>query len=268
MNLHVMDSITDLVRYRNLLFQLVKRDVMSRYQGTVIGIAWSLVLPLTTLGVYAVVFGVILRPRWPNVADPSVFALLLFPGLLVFNFFSECTSRSTVSITNNASYVKKVVFPIALLVWVPIGSAIFHIGLGLIAWTILVLILGGSIHWTIFLTPIVLLPLMIMTSGIGYILASIGVYIRDVGQIIAVSVQLLMYLAPVIYPREVLPAKFQSLMALNPITIPVEQFRNVLNYGLAPNFVSLGIYSLVACLVAWAGRLFFEKTRQGFADVV
>lgn len=260
--------ILDIHRYRNLLYQLIKRDISSRYQGTLIGIAWSLVLPLLTLGVYALVFGLILQPRWPNVSDPSMFTLLLFSGLLVFNFFAECASRATSLIVTNANYVKKVVFPIDLLIWVPIGSALFHITLGLLAWAILVLVLGGQLYWTTILAPLVLLPLVIMSAGISYFFSAIGVFIRDVGQIIAVSVQLLMYLGPVIYPREVLPERFQWLMAFNPITVPIEQFRNILNYGLLPNFESLFIYTLVGCLVSWLGRLFFEKTRHGFADVI
>lgn len=264
----VPGPVLDIHRYRNLLYQLIKRDISSRYQGTLIGIAWSLVLPLLTLGVYAIVFGLILQPRWPNVSDPSMFTLLLFSGLLVFNFFSECASRATSLIVTNANYVKKVVFPIDLLIWVPIGSALFHITLGVFAWVALVLASGGQLYWTFLLAPLVLLPLIIMSAGISYFLSAIGVFVRDVGQIIAVSVQLLMYLGPVIYPREVLPEKFQWLMALNPITVPVEQFRNILNYGLLPDVASLAIYTVAGCIVAWLGRLFFQKTRHGFADVI
>lgn len=264
----VTASVANLFRYRHLLYQLVKRDISSRYQGTVIGVAWSLVLPLMTLGVYAVVFGLILKPRWPNVTDPSMFTLLLFPGLLIFNFFSECASRATTLIVANANYVKKVVFPIDLLIWVPVGSALFHIMLGIVAWVILVFMLGGQIHWTICLAPLVLVPLVILSAGVSYFLAALGVFVRDVAQVIAVAIQLFMYLAPVIYPREVLPAKFAWLMAFNPITVPVEQFRNILNYGLLPDPKALLLHALAGCLVAWVGRLFFEKTRHGFADVL
>jgi lipopolysaccharide transport system permease protein len=197
-----------------------------------------------------------------------MFTLILFSGLLVFNFFSECASRATTLIVANANYVKKVVFPVDLLIWVPIGTALFHILLGMVAWALLVLLLGGKIYWTLVLVPVVLLPLVIITAGISFFLAAIGVFVRDVGQVIAVSVQLLMYLGPVIYPREVLPQKFQWLMALNPITIPVEQFRNLLNLGVLPDITALGIYTVVALFVAWMGKLFFDKTRHGFADVI
>ncbi len=194
-------ALKNIYLYRNLLYQLVRRDISSRYQGTLIGSAWSLVLPLLTLGVYSLVFGLILKPRWPDVSDPAKFTLLLFTGLLIFNFFSECASRSASLIVSNANYVKKVVFPVDLLIWVPIGTALFHMILGMIAWAALVIVLGGELYWTYFLFPIVLVPLVTMVSGIGYFLSAIGVYVRDVGQVINVSVQLLMYLGPVIYLR-------------------------------------------------------------------
>ncbi|WP_395517395.1 ABC transporter permease [Pseudorhizobium flavum] len=261
-------SVANVVRYRNLLYQLIRRDISSRYQGTLIGIGWSLMLPLLTLGVYALVFGFILQPRWPNVSDPAMFTVLLFSGLLVFNFFSECISRSASVIVSNPSYVKKVVFPVELLVIVPAGTGVFHMLLGISAWVILVMMLGGSVYWTLLLFPFVLLPLAVMCVGISYFTSAVGVYVRDIGQVIAVAVQLLMYLGPVIYPREVLPQSLQTLMVLNPITIPVEQFRKVMNYGEAPDIGALTAYFVAACVIAWAGRRFFDKTRHGFADVI
>ena len=264
----MLAPLKNLYIYRNLIFQLIRRDVLSRYQGSFLGIAWSLCLPLLTLAVYALVFGVILSPRWPNVSDPMQFTLILFTGLLAFNFFSECVSRAPFLIISNSNYVKKVIFPIDVLVWVPIGSAIFHLCLGLIPWALLVFLFGGEISYLVVLLPLVFLPLMLLTVGVSWFLSALGVFIRDVGQVVGVGVQLLLYLGPIIYPREVLPERFQWLMYLNPVTVPVEQFRNILNFGLAPDLWALSVYTLVAFLVAYLGRLFFEKTRHGFADVI
>lgn len=266
--IHIPKSLTDIYRYRNLLHQLIKRDISSRYQGTFIGIAWSFFFPLLTLAVYALVFGVILTPRWPNVSDPAMFTLILFPGLLLFNFFAECTSRAPSLIIANANYVKKVVFPVDLLIWVSIGTALFHLLLGILAWVMLVLVLGGQIYWTLLLIPAALVPLVIITSGLSWFLSAFGVFVRDIGQVISVSVQLLLYLGPIIYPREVLPQQYQWLMSLNPITVPVEQLRNMLNMGVPPDMQALGVYTLVALVIAWLGKLFFDKTRHGFADVI
>lgn len=264
----ILAPLKNLYVYRNLVLQLVRRDVLSRYQGSFLGIAWSLCIPLLTLAVYSLVFGVILRPRWPNVSDPMQFTLILFTGLLAFNFFSECVSRAPFLIISNSNYVKKVIFPIDVLVWVPIGCAVFHLCLGLVPWVLLVFLSSGEVSNLFFLLPLVFFPLMLMTVGLSWFLSALGVFIRDIGQIVGVSVQLLLYLGPVIYPREVLPERFQWLMYLNPITVPIEQFRNILNFGLVPDFVALSVYTLIALLVAYSGRLFFEKTRHGFADVI
>lgn len=264
----ILAPLKNLYIYRNLIFQLIRRDVLSRYQGSFLGIAWSFCLPLLTLAVYALVFGVILSPRWPNVSDPMQFTLILFTGLLAFNFFSECVSRAPFLIISNSNYVKKVIFPIDVLVWVPIGSATFHLCLGLIAWTFLVFLFGGEISYLFALLPLVFLPFMVLTVGVSWFLSALGVFIRDVGQVVGVGVQLLLYLGPIIYPIEVLPERFQWLMYLNPVTVPVEQLRNILNFGLVPDFSALLVYTLVAFLVAYLGRLFFEKTRHGFADVI
>jgi len=258
----------DIYLYRSLLYQLIRRDISSRYQGSFFGIAWAFFFPLLTLGVYALVFGFILSPRWPNIENPSEFTLILFSGLMVFNFFSECVTRAPSLIVSNANYVKKVVFPVDLLIWVPIGTALFHLFLGLLAWVLLVLFLGGRLYLTMLLIPCALLPLMLLTAGASWFLAALGVFVRDVAQVIGVAIQLLLYLGPIIYPRSVLPERFQWLMALNPITIPVEQFRNMLNFGIWPDFHILAIYTLVAMLFVWCGKSFFEKTRRGFADVI
>jgi len=261
-------GISDVYTYRNLLFQLIRRDISSRYQGSYLGIVWSFFLPLLTLGVYAFVFGVILTPRWPNMDDPAQFTLILFSGLVVFNFFSECVSRAPSLIVANANYVKKVVFPVEILIWVPIGTALFHLILGLLAWLLLVLALGGELYLTMFALPIAVIPLVLLTAGCCWFLAALGVFVRDIGQVIAVSVQLLLYLGPIIYPREVLPERFQWLMSINPVTVPVEQFRNILNFGVVINWFATGCYLLIALIVVWLGKGFFDKTKRGFADVI
>lgn len=264
----IIFPLKNLYIYRNLVFQLIKRDILSRYRGSFLGGAWSLCLPLLTLVVYALVFGVILKPRWPNISDPLQFTLILYTGLLVFNFFSDCISRSPFLIVSNPSFVKKVMFPVDVLVWVSIGSSAFNLLIGLLPWFLLVFLFGGKISYLIVLLPLVILPLVLLTVGLSWFLSATGVFVRDVGQIISVTVQLLLYLGPVIYPRAILPERFQWLMYLNPVTVPVEQFRNILNFKIFPDFMALLIYTLIAFLVAFLGRLFFEKTRHGFADVI
>lgn len=266
--LFMLDALRSLYTYRNLVLQLVKRDIASRYQGAFLGVTWSLIFPLLTLAVYGFVFGVVLQPRWPNVDGPIQFTLILFSGLLIFNFFSECVARAPLLLVSNANFVKKVVFPIDVLIWVPIATALFHLGLGLLAWFVLNLAVGGGVSWSFVLFPLTIMPLVFLVAGLTWFLAALGVFVRDVAQVIGVSMQLLLYLGPIIYPREVLPENLRWLMLLNPLTVPVEQFRNVVNFGIAFEWRSILVFWAIALAMCRLGMLFFEKCRHGFADVV
>ena len=264
----MLDAFRALYTYRNLVLQLVKRDIASRYQGAFLGVAWSLIFPLLTLAVYGFVFGVVLKPRWPNVEGATQFTLILFSGLLIFNFFSECVARAPSLLISNANFVKKVVFPIEVLIWVPIATALFHLMLGLFAWFVLNLLIGDGVSWSFLLFPLAVAPLILLVAGLSWFLSALGVYVRDVAQVIGVSMQLLLYLGPIIYPREVLPESVRWVMLLNPLTIPVEQFRNVVNFGISIDWQIILIFWLVALVICRLGMLFFEKCRHGFADVV
>lgn len=264
----MLDAFKSVYIYRNLILQLVRRDIAARYQGALIGASWSLIFPLLSLAVYGFVFGVILKPRWPGIEDSLQFTLILFSGLLVFNFFSECLSRAPSLMVANSNFVKKVVFPIDILIWVPIVAALYHLMLGMIAWFLLCLAVGQGISWTFFLFPFAITPLVFIVAGFSWLLSALGVYVRDVGQVIGVAMQMLLYLGPIIYPREALPEDFRWAMLINPLTVPVEQFRNVVNFGTSLDWLQIAIFWLVSLVVFLSGKLFFDKCRHGFADVV
>lgn len=264
----MLDTLKSIYIYRNLILQLVKRDIFSRYQGSFIGVFWTLLLPLLSLAVYGFVFGVILKPRWPNIEDPMQFTLILFSGLLIFNFFSECLTRAPSLLVENASFVKKVVFPIDILIWIPIAAALFHLMIGIIAWLLLCFIVGSDVSWTFLFFPVVVFPMLFLIAGFSWFLSAFGVYVRDVVQVIGVGMQFLLYLGPIIYPREALPESVRWVMLLNPLTVPVEQFRNVVNFGIALNWSQIIFFWLVALIIFMLGKCFFNKCKHGFADVV
>lgn len=251
-----------------LITRLIKHDIEGRYQGSILGIVWSLVLPLLMLLVYAVVIGKFLNARWPGANGTGDFALILFPGLMVFAFFSECLNRAPSLILNNKNYVKKVVFPLMGLNFIPLGTALFHLALSFFAWIMITLFIKGSVPWTIIFFPIVLIPILILTLGLSWFLGSLGVYVRDVAQIISVVTQVLMYLSPVLYPLDNVPKKFIPLLMLNPLTFIVDQSRMVMNYGRIPDFAGLALYLIVAVLICSLGYVFFRITKHGFADIV
>ncbi|MDD2109861.1 ABC transporter permease [Pseudomonas plecoglossicida] len=255
-------------KYFDLVKQLVRRDVGLRFKGAILGVLWPLITPLMTLGMYAMVFGYFLPSRWPGVDGITGFALVLFPGLIVFNFFAECVNRAPTLITTNPNFVKKVVFPIELLIWVPIGSAAFQLGLSFIAWGIIALIMNGGLHWTVVFFPLVLAPLVICLLGVVWFLSALGVFLRDIAQLTLVITQALMFLSPVLYPLDKLPTWALQLLMLNPLTFIVNQVREILIYGNMPDFQGLLIYAVAAFIVCVLGLRFFRVVRHGFADVL
>ena len=255
-------------RYFDLIMQLIKRDIDVRYKGSMLGMLWPLLTPLLTLAMYTIVFGYFLTSRWPGVEGVTGFALILFPGLIVFTFFAETVNRAPILITSNPNFVKKVVFPLELLVWVPIGTAIFNLFLSVIAWSAIALIINGSLHWTMVFLPIVIVPFILCLLGITWFLSALGVYIRDIAQITMIITQALMFLSPVLYPLDKLPSWATNLIMLNPVTFIVEQSRLVMIDGVLPNFMGLLIYAGVSGLICWIGLSFFRAVRPGFADVV
>jgi len=219
--------------------------------------------------IYTFVFGFVFKARWgQGTTDKYEFALVLFAGLIVFNLFSECISRAPGLILANVNYVKKVIFPLEILPWVVLGSALFHAGISLGVLLIFLTLLGHDFFWSMLWLPVVLLPFLLLIMGLSWLLASIGVFIRDVGQVVGMALTVLMFMSPIFYPLSALPETISQYLFLNPLTFVVEQVRNILLWGQQPNWSYLGIYSFISIVIAWLGLLFFEKTRKGFADVL
>lgn len=248
---------------------LTRREIIGRYRGSVLGMLWSLFNPLLMLAVYTFVFAVVMKARWSDGGDSkSEFALVLFVGLIVFNLFSDCINRAPNLILANVNYVKKIVFPLEILPWVSMLSALFHLLVSLAVWVVFHFWVLGPLKPSALLLPFVLLPLVLMTMGLSWALASLAVYLRDVSQVVGALTTLLMFLSPVFYPMSSLPPAYQRLLALNPLTKVIEQSRAVLIWGRTPSLDSMLVATLIAAAIAWLGFVWFQKTRSGFADVL
>ena len=263
--------VRSLWRNRQLIVQMTKREVIGRYKGSFMGIAWSFFNPVFMLVVYTFVFSEIFKSRWGGVGgddSKTQFAVVLFVGMIVLSLFSEVLNRAPGLVLSNVNYVKKVVFPIEILPVIAMGAALFHsiISLGVLLTAFA--LFNGYLHWTAIFTPVVLLPLVILTLGLAWMLASLGVFLRDVGQTIGIITTVLMFLSPVFYPVAAVPERFRPFIMANPLTFIIEQAREVLIWGRSPDWSGLGIYTLAAAVVAWAGYAWFQKTRRGFADVL
>jgi lipopolysaccharide transport system permease protein len=182
--------------------------------------------------------------------------------------FAETLNRAPGLILNNVSYVKKIVFPLEILPAVTICAALFHALVSVFVLAIVFILLNGYLQWTAMFLPLVLIPLIVLTLGIAWGLASLGVFLRDVAQPIGLIMTVLLFASPVFYPLTALPEFMRPWLMLNPLTFVIEQARAVLIFGQLPNWTGLAIYSLVSVAIAWMGYAWFQKTRKGFANVL
>ena len=263
------EAVASFWRNRGLIIALAKREVIGRYRGSLMGILWSFFNPVFMLAVYTFVFSVVFKARWNTNSDSKTeFALVLFAGLIVFNLFAECINRAPSLILSNVNYVKKVVFPLEILPWVSMGASLFHALVSLAVWLIAYVVLFGLPQITVLLLPLVIIPFILIIMGLSWVLASLGVYLRDVSQIISIVTTVLMFLSPIFYPVTSLPEQYRHFLFLNPLTAVIEQARNVLFWGKSIDWLLLTTYTPVTIVIAWAGFAWFQKTRKGFADVL
>jgi lipopolysaccharide transport system permease protein len=256
-------------RNRQLIVQMSKREVMGRYSASMMGLTWSVLNPLMMLVVYTFVFSVVFKARWGAGEETRTqFALVLFTGLIVHGLLAEVLMRAPGVVVSNMNYVKKVVFPLEVLPVITMAGALFHGFVSVLVLLVANLLLNGVLHWTAALLPLVLLPLVILALGLAWILASIGVFVRDVGQVIGLLMTVLLFMSPVFYPISTLPPSLRPWMMFNPLTFIIEQARQVVIWGALPDVRGWLVYMLIAALVAWAGFFWFQRTRKGFADVL
>ena len=262
--------ITSVWRNRRLIVQMTRREVVGRYKGSVLGLVWSFLTPILMLAVYTFVFSVVFKARWSIDGDESKtqFALVLFVGMIVHGLFAEVLNRSPGLILSNVNYVKKVVFPLDALPVIAMCASLFHTSISLIVLLIAFALFNGYLHWTVIFIPFVLLPLVILTLGVAWILDSLGVFLRDVGQTVGIITTVMLFLAPIFYPITALPEEMRLWIMANPLTFIIEEARKVLILGRMPHWAGLGVYSFAATAVAWIGFAWFQKTRKGFSDVL
>lgn len=222
------------------------------------------------LGMYTFVFQTVFKSRWNDSAGETQlgFAIILFLGLSLHGLLTETLIKSPSLILSHQNFVKKIVFPLQLLPCINLLSSLFTFVINLVLLLLLMLVELHHIPITALWFPIILLPYVVLLAGLGWILAALGVYLRDIQQVMGTLGTLLLFLSPVFYASTTLPEAFRSWLFLNPLSLIVESSRAVLIYGQQPNFIALAEYSIVAVVVAFFGFLFFKKVRPGFADVL
>ena len=257
-------------RNRQLILQMTQREVLGRYKGSFMGLAWSFFTPLLMLAVYTFIFSVVFKARWGEGGEQSNtgVAVVMFVGMIVHGLFAEALNRAPGMILSNVNYVKKVVFPLEILPVIAMCASLFHTAISIGVLLAAYVLFKGFIHWTAIFIPFVLFPLVLLSLGLAWMLASLGVFLREVGQTIGLLTTVMLFLEPVFYPLSAVPEALRRLNMLNALTFIIEQARNALVWGFSPDWGGLGIYTLIVAGVAWAGYAWFQKTRKGFADVL
>lgn len=258
-----------ITRYRSLTWPLARREVAGRYRGASAGLLWSLFSPLLTLAIYGLAFGHVMKSRWPEAAgEGTSFALILFAGILVHGFFAECLVRAPRLMLDNANYVKRVVFPLEILPWTTMLSALFHLAMNLLVLLAMMLAFGGTLTPGVLWLPLVLAPLLLLAVAIGWLFSSIGVYLRDIVQVVPVLATALFFLSSAIVPVDSLPARLRPLFEANPLTFYIDQTRRLVLWHQPVDWQGWAWQALIALVLFWLAYAWFQRTRRGFADVL
>lgn len=257
--------VADVWQHRYLLGQLIKRDVLLRYRGAMFGVAWIFLSPLFMLAIFAYVFGQIFQARWPQQAGIPYW-LQIYTGLITFNLFAETVSRAPAAVRSFPSFVKKIIFPVHLLPAVPLGAALVHFAFNYFI-LVAVLVWGGNLHWEITLLPFLLLPVLLLALGLSYFLGAWGVFIKDMTQIVPMFLQVLLFISPVFYAVDAVPAIMRPLYQYNPLSTVIEANRALV--GGYPVAWSNWLFATGTGLLGLAlGYAFFQHAKQEFADAL
>jgi lipopolysaccharide transport system permease protein len=260
----------NLRRHRMLIGQFVKRDVLSRYRGSYLGVLWSLLRPLSMLAMYTVVFGYIFESKLGNRPNESKFdfTLALFAGLILFDFVAECVARAPTLVLTNPNYVTKVVFPLEILPVMTVGAALVQLVISCIPLLVGLFCVHGSIPLTALYLPVILLPLVILCLGTTWLLASLGVFIRDINSLVPVVLLIILYDSAIFYSINRVPPSFLPLVLANPLATIIDEARNAVLWGSPPPWGQYGLVLLAGFLAMIVGYAFFMRTKSAFADVL
>lgn len=249
--------IKNFMKYRDLLSELVRRDIKIKYRRSFLGILWSLLNPLLMMLVLSIVFSYLFKSRVKN------FAVYLLTGQIIFAFLSEATSVAMQSIIGNSSLIKKVYIPKYIFPMAKTLSSFVNLIFSLMAIVIMLIVTKTKISWVILLFPVPLFYVLLFAMGVGLILAAYAVFFRDIIHLYGVLLMVWNYLTPIIYPEEIVPHKYQFLIRMNPLYYLIKEFRDIVLYAKLP---SLGLN--LTCMAIAIGTLglgmflFYRKQDQ------
>jgi len=251
-----------------LFRQLLGRELASRYRTTSLGAIWLILQPLLMLGVYTLVFGGIFKTRWAGASTTADFALVLFAGLIVFNFFSEVLVAAPSIVVGQPNYVKKVVFPVEIIPIVRVAAAFITAIVSLIILLVVATAIGQAPSLNALYAPLIILEMSPMLLGLAWLVSALGVYLRDIAQFVGIVASMMLFLSPIFFPTSSIPKAMRAMIDFNPLVTPMEQLRAVTVQHGSPDFSLLGQHFLLSMVFAVFGFYVFRRLSRGFADVL
>jgi ABC-2 type transport system permease protein len=254
----IKEKLSVFLKYKNLLYNLVSRDIKVRYRRSVLGLLWTVLNPLLMMIVITIVFSTLFRQNIPN------FPIYYLSGSLIFSFNSETTSNALYSIIGNASLMKKVYIPKYLFPLSKIVSGLVNLGFSLIAMFVVMIVLNVKFQLTLLLLPIPIFYTFLFATGLGFILSTITVFFRDVAHFYGVFVLAWTYFTPIFYPESILPAKVMMVMKINPMYHFVSYSRKLVLYGTVPSMTENLVCLLLSASFFIIGLYVFYKKQDKF----
>lgn len=259
----------ELVRHRDLLWQFSVRTIELRHKGSHLGIVWSFLNPLLMLALYVVVFGYIFQGSFGRPGETRLdYGLGIFLGLTLFHFVSETLAAAPGLVVSNPNFVKKVVFPLEILPAASVLAAFVHLLIGLALVFCGILFFGHGLSLTALWLPVIVLPLLLTTLGLTWLFSALGVFLRDIAQLVQFLSLALLFASAVFYPPQKIPEAAWAVMKFNPFLLAIDLARQAVLWHQTPNFTHLAYLSGIGVAVCWGGHAVFRRLKPAFADVL
>ena len=251
-----------------LIFSFAKRELLGRYKGSVLGLAWAVLTPVVMIAIFTIIFAGMFGARFGASDSHWDYAIYLFCGLLPWSMFQDSVQQSAHTIVSHSNLVKRVVFPLETLPAAQVLAALCNQLFATIALLVATLIIRQRFELTAFWLPVLLVPQLLFALGSAWLIASLGVFLRDITQGITLLLMAWMYLTPIIYPEAIVPERFTTFISINPFTSLVRSYRHIFLEGAAPDWSGMAYFSAFAVVIFVFGYWWFARTRKNFADVV
>ena len=256
-------------RYRHFMISAIKADLRTRFNRSKLGASWMILQPLAQVAIYSVVLSTLLSARLPaGKGEHLSYAVYLIAGMVPWSLFTEVMSRSLTMFVDNAGLMKKIAFPRICIPVVTLGGALINHALLLAATLSIILVTGHEISWLALWVPVLTLILLVLAAAFGLVLGVLNVFVRDVGQVMNVVLQLWFWMTPIVYVADVLPERFRPIVAFNPVPPVVRGYQNVLLFQQSPPLFSLGLLLAGSAIFLGMALYMFRKAAPELVDVL